>query len=164
MVGRECCVSAYQDNVNPLAFLWTVDIAARLICASLPLQTCTTLAWSMMTRAVFEIAGISVIAATSLTILDEIWRLWDPFAKSINMYSWTLGLAREIDLMVSGVYDSDMDKDSGLPLREHGFNAWVLSTDSLPPPTPGQELHRVVDELHEITHQLQGLACCHEEI
>ncbi|KAI8656039.1 hypothetical protein NCS55_01258100 [Fusarium keratoplasticum] len=120
MIGRESSVYAYSDNVKPIAFLWTFDIVARVLCLSLPIQTCTTLAWSMMGRAALEIAGISVITATALTILNEIWGLWDPYAKGVNIYSWTLGVAREIDAMLNDVYDSDRDRDKGLPLRKHG--------------------------------------------
>ncbi|KAJ4245636.1 hypothetical protein NW757_009899 [Fusarium falciforme] len=126
MIGRESSVYAYSDNVKPIAFLWTFDIVARVLCLSLPIQTCTTLAWSMMGRAVLEIAGISVITATALTILNEIWGLWDPYAKGVNIYSWTLGVAREIDAMLNDVYDSDRDRDKGLPLRKHGYRVTNL--------------------------------------
>ncbi|EEU42119.1 uncharacterized protein NECHADRAFT_86045 [Fusarium vanettenii 77-13-4] len=120
--GRESSAYAYRDHTTPTVLLWAIDIATRVLCIGLPLQTCTVLSWSMMGRVVFEITGISLIAATALTILSEIWRLWDPYSRGINMYSWTLGVAREIDAMLNDVYDSDIDKNRGLPLRKHGYN------------------------------------------
>ncbi|RSL73840.1 hypothetical protein CEP54_000186 [Fusarium duplospermum] len=128
--GRDCGIPAFRDNLNPIAFLRIVDTATRIVCLSIPVQTCTTLAWSMMTRVAFEIGGISIITATALTILDEMWSLWDPYAKGINAYAWTLGIAREIDSMLNDVYDSDWDKDKGLPLRKHGYNVSEMRTHS----------------------------------
>ncbi|UPL01920.1 hypothetical protein LCI18_012854 [Fusarium solani-melongenae] len=164
MIGRESSVYAYSDNVKPIAFLWTFDIVARVLCLSLPIQTCTTLAWSMVGRAALEIAGISVITATALTILNEIWGLWDPYAKGVNIYSWTLGVAREIDAMLNDVYDSDRDRDKGLPLRKHGYDAWKIPSDKPRPSPADEELPRVVDELYEINHHLEALRHCREGI
>ncbi|RSL67133.1 hypothetical protein CEP51_012699 [Fusarium floridanum] len=149
VAGRDCGIYAYRENLNPIAFLWTTDIVTRIVCLSIPIQTCTTLSWPMITRVVFEIVGISIVTATTLTILDEMWGIWDPYAKGINAYSWTLGIAREIDSMLNDVYDSDWDKDGGLPLRKHGYNASRMLPDRRPRCLGAcKEFPLVVDELH----------------
>ncbi|KAI8713492.1 hypothetical protein NCS52_01293900 [Fusarium sp. LHS14.1] len=130
MHGRESSIYAYRDYSTPIVLLWIIDIATRVLCIGLPLQTCTVLSWSMMGRVVFEITGISLIAATAFTVLSEIWRLWDPHLKGINMYSWTLGVAREIDAMLNDVYDSDLDEHRGLPLRKHGYDERKTPTNT----------------------------------
>ncbi|KAF4995644.1 hypothetical protein FDECE_12739 [Fusarium decemcellulare] len=74
------------------------------------------------------IIPIIVIGATAFTILNEVTSLWDPYGRAVNMYSWTLGIAREIDCMMDEYDGTDLSTTG----RRHGYNA----AKSLVPPGP----------------------------
>ncbi|KAM0429691.1 hypothetical protein ACHAPT_006297 [Fusarium lateritium] len=161
IAGRESRIYAYWD-FHPGVLLWVMDITTRVLCFVLPIQTCITLARAMMIRTSLEILGMSIIGATTITALSEMWRLWDPYDKGINSYSWTLGIAREIDAMLNDDFDSDRAMDKGLPPRKHGYDDWKGTTDTPQLSTADQELPRVVDALQDLTHQWEAMTCCRD--
>lgn len=127
LAGRECSIFSYTD-VAPVAFLWTVDVACRLLSFGIPAQNCdwlvnstrpprenfdavtgkhsTDIQLPMMVTMV-SMAGIAVMSATILTVLNEMWKMWDPFGRGTNTYAWTLGVAMEIDNLVNEFYEYD---------------------------------------------------------
>ena len=90
LAGRECCIFSYTD-VAPVCFLWAVDVACRLIAFGSPIQHCEWLVNSSSTArrpnavqiptmlTLVSIVGVATLSATMLTILNEMWRMWDPF-------------------------------------------------------------------------------------
>ncbi|KPM37840.1 hypothetical protein AK830_g8744 [Neonectria ditissima] len=126
LAGRECTVFSYGD-VAPVAFMWMLDLSTRLISVTLPAQNCDYIINStrnvggrMMFPTFFTlliIVGVSAASATILTLLDELWQMWDPFAQGMNTFSWTLGIAREIDDMLNEFSEDD----ETVLIRKHAF-------------------------------------------
>ena len=128
LAGRECSVFSYTD-IAPVAFLWSVDIACRMIAFATPIRNCDWIINSthpshggqniqiptMMT--LVAMVGISAICSMILTVLDEMWKMWDPFGRGTNTFSWTLGIAMEIDNMVNEF----SEYDTRALLRKHAY-------------------------------------------
>lgn len=139
LAGRECSVFAYRD-VAPIAFLWAVDGSMRLIALVLPAQHCDYIinsprntAGEMMfptAMTILAMVGISAISSIILVLLQELWNMWDPFGRGINTFSWTLGIAREIDDMLNE-YAEDDEK---YLIRVHSYIRPVFVPDASPPP------------------------------
>ena len=140
LAGRECSIFCYTDAV-PQVFLWTIDIASRLLAFSIPGQNCgffTAAAVSHHADAATSSASLpltayhclamvlfALISASLVAILDEMWRMWDPFGRGLNLEAWTLGIAREIDNVLNDFYDGDDGDDGaagdGLLSRRHSY-------------------------------------------
>lgn len=139
LAGRECSVFAYRD-VAPIAFLWAVDGSMRLIALVLPAQHCDYITNSPRNTAgemmfptamtLLAMVGISSISAIILVLLQELWNMWDPFGKGINTFSWTLGIAREIDDMLNEY----AEYDEKYLIRVHSYIRPVFVPDAGPAP------------------------------
>lgn len=126
LAGRQCAVSALND-VTPWAMLWTFDLTSRAVAICIPLQLGDFVRPSIavsediplppMFARLLRVMVVSVIGAIILTILEELWGLWDPFGKGLNTYSWTLGVAKEIDTMLNEFYESD----DNVIVRKHSY-------------------------------------------
>ncbi|KAM3513511.1 hypothetical protein MY11210_002798 [Beauveria gryllotalpidicola] len=114
--GRECTVYASCD-VIPNCTLWTVDICCRLIALSVPIRRCSWLVKPVGMDLIVRMALLVVMPAAAMLILAEMWSLWNPFGKGLNTFSWTLGIASEIDNMLNEFYESE----TKVPVREHKF-------------------------------------------
>ena len=125
LAGRECSIFCYTDAV-PQVFLWTIDIASRLLAFSIPGQNCGFFAATNHAAASSSSASLplkayhclamvlfALISASLVAILDEMWRMWDPFGRGLNLEAWTLGIAREIDNVLNDFYEGDDDDDGG---------------------------------------------------
>lgn len=44
---------------------------------------------------------LALICTVGMMLLDEMWSMWDPYGRGINVHSWTLGIAMEIDAMIN---------------------------------------------------------------
>ncbi|KAJ3511607.1 hypothetical protein NM208_g15411 [Fusarium decemcellulare] len=138
--GRECTVFSYPDAA-PLSFLWALGLTASALCFIFPIQLCAEIDRRHPIETSLKFLAIVVISATAFTVLIEVTGLWDPYGRAVNMYSWTLGIAREIDCMMDE-YDSTDFNAAG---RRHGYNA----TESVVPPGPfrrsfaSESIHRL---------------------
>lgn len=126
LAGRECSIFSYGDT-SPVAFLWAMDIACHLLALGVPLQNCS---WfipsepSSVLQYIFSesfvvMILIAAICASLLTLLDEMWRQWKPFDGGVNVESWTLGIASEIDNFVNEFHEYD----SRVVIRGHAYMA-----------------------------------------
>ncbi|OAA69629.1 hypothetical protein ISF_02899 [Cordyceps fumosorosea ARSEF 2679] len=116
LAGRECTVYGGSD-VIPLCMLWTIDVCSRGIAFTVPIRRCS---WFMSTSGlplVWRMAILAVTSAMVIILLNEMWSLWDPFGRGVNTFSWTLGIASEIDNMINEFYESE----NKVPVREHKF-------------------------------------------
>lgn len=124
--GRECNIFSLQDVV-PIALLYVVDFCCRVVAFGVPIQNCE---WvinetdlqahnSIVPRAGAFVAWVmlSIIGAAMLSVLEEMWHLWDPLGKSTNVYSWSLGIASEIDHMLNEFYEHD----TSILVRKHAY-------------------------------------------
>lgn len=126
LAGRECSLFSYSD-VAPVAFMWTVDLCCRALAFGSPIQNCDWLVNATDSSdlgfqiprlgAVLSWIAVSIVSATILTILNEMWQLWDPFGKAVNAYSWSLGIASEIDNMLNEFYEYD----TNILIRKHAY-------------------------------------------
>ncbi|KAK3186463.1 hypothetical protein K4F52_004764 [Lecanicillium sp. MT-2017a] len=123
LAGRECSIFSKRD-VTPVAVLWTIDICCRAIAFGTPIQHCDWLVNG--TSEGFEIPSLeilgsalvmSVLSATIMAVLSEMWTLWDPFGKGMNTFSWSLGIATEIDHMLNEFYEYD----TKVLVRKHAY-------------------------------------------
>lgn len=123
LAGRECSIFSKRD-VTPVAVLWTIDICCRAIAFGTPVQHCDWLVNG--TSEGFEIPSLevlgsalvmSVLSATIMAVLSEMWTLWDPFGKGMNTFSWSLGIATEIDHMLNEFYEYD----TKVLVRKHAY-------------------------------------------
>ncbi|CEJ92927.1 hypothetical protein VHEMI08554 [[Torrubiella] hemipterigena] len=116
MAGRDCGIYSLRDVV-PITLLSVVDFCGRVVAFGVPVQNCEWIISetdaqvhnSVAPRAEIFVAWVvlSIISAAVLSILDEMWRLWDPLGKSTNVYAWSLGIASEIDHMLNEFYEQD---------------------------------------------------------
>lgn len=126
MAGRECSIFSKCD-VTPVAVLWTVDVCCRAIAFGMPVQHCS---WLLNTTSgessgfqfptfgvLVSALGLSVLSATIMTVLAEMWTLWDPFGTAMNTFSWSLGIATEIDHMLNEFYEYDIK----VLVRKHAY-------------------------------------------
>ncbi len=60
-------------------------------------------------------ALVTMTCAGAMIIIREMWSFWNPVGRAMNSFSWTLGIAAGMDLMVNDFYVR------GRPDREHGF-------------------------------------------
>ncbi|XWW97451.1 hypothetical protein V2A60_005433 [Cordyceps javanica] len=72
-----------------------------------------TSGWHLTWRMSF----LATTCAMVMMVLAEMWSLWDPFGLGMNTFSWTLGIASEIDNMLNEFYESE----NKVPVREHKF-------------------------------------------
>lgn len=136
MAGRDCGIYSLRDVV-PITLLSVVDFCGRVVAFGVPVQNCEWIIRETDTQVHNPVAPraeafvawvvLSIISATVLSILDEMWRLWDPLGKSTNVYAWSLGIASEIDLMLNEFYEQDT---STLDRR----HAYMDSSIGLSPP------------------------------
>ena len=116
LFGRQCSVYAYPD-ICPLVLMWTFYIGSAMSALFIPLQNCQWIVSStnpMVTGVALPTAMscmfmfiMSIISSTILAVVDEMWSMWDPLGKAINTFSWTLGLAMEIDTMLNEFDEHD---------------------------------------------------------
>lgn len=119
MAGRECAVSTRNDVV-PIAFLWTIDIASRILVFAMPIHNCGLLVKARGTSGIALILSIfflAIIGATHLTIVNEMWRMWDPFQEGVDSTAWACGVALEIDNMLNEFYEYD----TSVLVRKHAY-------------------------------------------
>ncbi|KAK2597405.1 hypothetical protein QQS21_005953 [Conoideocrella luteorostrata] len=103
LAGRECFIFSYSD-VAPFNSDRLSPVGEHLF------------QWPNWSTT-FAIAVMAIIIGCLLTILTEMWNMWDPVGRGINMYSWTLGMAREIDNLLNEFYEYDK---SAL-IRKHAY-------------------------------------------
>ncbi|KAK0392002.1 hypothetical protein NLU13_1500 [Sarocladium strictum] len=118
--GRQCHVSARID-AQPLALIWAFDIASLAVALILPLQIGYLFQSDGQTvhnpgdkPPVTSHASVSlcmllsaILSAAIITLIDELNGMWDPYGRGLNTFSWTLGIAMEIDTMLNEFYESD---------------------------------------------------------
>lgn len=71
---------------------------------------------------------MALISATVMTILEEMWCLWDPYGKAINTLTWTRGIASEIDHMLNEFYEYD----TATLIRKHAYMGASAQLNGLP--------------------------------
>ncbi|PHH63189.1 hypothetical protein CDD81_6240 [Ophiocordyceps australis] len=149
LAGRELSVFSFND-VIPVAFLWSVTVASWLIAYYHPIQRCSLMVkWAITQGPVgvdvahstslhlpslqlwMPMAVVATLSAMLLTVLDEMWRMWDPFGGGMNSFAFTLGIASEIDNMMNEFYEYDIKTF----VRKHSYmdsSAWLntLGADS----------------------------------
>lgn len=110
--GKECTVHCYYDKV-PAVFLWAVRIGVHILVLSLPIELrdwiATPIAWEEWDgffrppdySKILPIIIIAIICTYGLTLLDEMWSMWDPYGPGVNVHGWTLGIAMEVDALIN---------------------------------------------------------------
>lgn len=123
--GRESLIYSYNDVV-PIAFLRVFGAIAHGMCLFVPfigglkwkdLSLAARMPWWLL---------IGFISSSGLMILDEIFRLWKAFAKGMNVYAWSLGIAREVDKLLQEPKNGQVmhrhnDRPNG-NARKHRYN------------------------------------------
>ncbi|QUC16620.1 uncharacterized protein UV8b_00861 [Ustilaginoidea virens] len=131
LAGRECCIFSSSD-IAPVTFLWALNVACHSVAILTPVYHCDWIVNTNRPSPINDgslqwpesatwaaITGAAVVGATILSILNEMWNMWDPFGRGINTYSWTLGIAMEIDNMVNEFYEYD----TKALIRKHAYMA-----------------------------------------
>lgn len=79
---------------------------------------------------------LTLVCAVIMMILAEMWAMWDPFGKGMNTFSWTLGIASEIDNMLNEFYEAQMKA----PVREHRFMYALVDGSGCSSPALGNKV------------------------
>lgn len=116
LAGRECTVYAGCDVV-PLCMLWTVDVCSRVVALVMPVRRCAWIDSARGSYVTWPMGFLALVCTVIMMILAEMWSMWDPFGQGMNPFSWTLGIASEIDNMLNEFYESE----NKVPVREHKF-------------------------------------------
>ncbi|KAI9155095.1 hypothetical protein HJFPF1_07663 [Paramyrothecium foliicola] len=125
MAGRECTIFAGSD-VAPVVLLWLLTICCWILAFLAPVAKCDMLVNATNPTLDHQMPGfhvflaalpLSAVSAVLLSLLDELWRMWEPFRRGVNTFAFTLGLAKEIDNMVNQFYEDD----SVVPVRRHAY-------------------------------------------
>lgn len=120
LAGRECTVYAGGD-VLPICMLWTVDLSCRSLALLMPLKHCGWYMGSEFHHQPFYFSwrsiALSLVCAITMMMLSEMWAFWDPFGKGMNVFSWSLGIASEIDNMLNEFYE----QDTRVMVRKHAY-------------------------------------------
>ncbi|PHH70688.1 hypothetical protein CDD82_6972 [Ophiocordyceps australis] len=124
--GRELSVYSYHD-VIPVALLWSVTVASWFIAYYHPIHQCGSFinvskddapngvdlmpetGFYPVSLGMLGIMGVvAALSAMLLTVVDEMWKMWDPFGRGMNCFAFTLGIASEIDNMMNEFYEYDI--------------------------------------------------------
>lgn len=57
---------------------------------------------------------VAIPGPVMFMLTDEMWAIWNPYRLGINVHSWILGIAREMDLLVNDFYEPE-------PVRPHSY-------------------------------------------
>lgn len=123
--GKDCNLNHPHDAV-PWQLLWMITICARCLSLFYPINNCDYMVnseaqgrgrnWSTHS-AMINMGAIALLSSAIITLLDEAWDFWDPFNRAINTYSWSLGIARELDMILNDFYEVDASMLS----RKHAY-------------------------------------------
>lgn len=118
LAGRECSLYAFNDIV-PTTLLWLLRFSLWLMSFYVPIQNCHWFTnhsrchvgrhlWPTIFP-IFCMVCLSIVGAAIHTFCHEMWSMWDPYGTGLNNFSWTLGIAAEIDNMLHDFYEVDAE-------------------------------------------------------
>jgi hypothetical protein len=141
--GRESLIYSY-DDVIPVGFLKLFSVIGCGMCFMVPFMLDFDWDSSSMAQKILPWLFVAFVSATGLTILGEISRLWMTFRR-MNTYAWTLGIAREIDVLLQSQKGTRWkDRNNNLleiDYRKHGYKTGyeeVYRNVGLEPPVTEQ--------------------------
>ncbi|KAM3456318.1 hypothetical protein NHJ6243_008237 [Beauveria neobassiana] len=107
--GKQCRIYAGCD-VIPICTLWIIDICCRMVVLFVPVRRCSWLVKTVGLDLLVRIVLIVVASTMAMLLLAEMWSFWDPFGKGMSTFSWTLGLASELDNMLSEFWERETER------------------------------------------------------
>jgi hypothetical protein len=70
--------------------------------------------------------AVAIPGPVIMMLRDEMWGIWHPYKLGINVHSWILGIAREMDLLVNDFYEYK-------PIRKHSYAMdWGMENEPEP--------------------------------
>lgn len=137
LAGRECAIFNHHDSA-PVTFLQICDMAVRILSISLIPSHCDLLLntteqsehapQQKKPSVLIPMASLAFVAAALLTLLQELWRMWEPFHSGTNTQAWACCIAHEIDCIL-GEFD---ETEKPVRVRVPAFASdWCFASDGM---------------------------------